>query len=138
MRPHLERRLLQLTVLVAGLVPVIAGIWGAAGGLHPMDGAADSHARYLSGLLLGIGLGFWACTPAIERRGAEVRLLALVVVVGGVMRLIGMLTTGAAGPAVALPLVMELGVTPLLALWRERVEHRLTAVGSGAHPEAEL
>ncbi len=125
MRPHLERRLLQLAVLIAGLVPVRAGAWGAAGGLHPPGAAADSHARYLSGLLLGIGLSFWACVPAIERRGAVVRVLAMIVVVGGLARLFGVLATGAAGPGVSLPLVMELGVTPLLALWRERVERRL-------------
>ena len=125
MRPHLECRLLQMTILIAGLVPVIAGVWGAAGGLHLLDSAQDSHARYLSGLLLGIGLAFWAFTPAIERRGAEIRLLATIVVIGGLMRLVGLLATGHAGTAVTLPLVMELGVTPLIAIWRERVERRL-------------
>lgn len=138
MRPHLERRLLQLAILVAGLVPVAAGVWGAAGGLHPAGIGAASQARYLSGLLLGIGLCFWACTPTIERRGAEVRVLASIVVTGGLMRLLGMLTADEPIPAVTLPLVMEIGVTPLLALWRERVEHRLTGRGLGAHPEAEL
>ncbi|HEX4098452.1 MAG TPA: DUF4345 domain-containing protein [Caulobacteraceae bacterium] len=128
MSPQVERRLLQLTILLAGFVPVLAGIWGAAGGLHAPGVAADSQTRYLSGLLLGIGLCFWGCLPRIERRGAEVRILALIVVVGGLARLVGALCTGAWGPAVALPLVMELGVTPLVALWRERIERRLRPV----------
>ncbi len=127
MSPQSERRLLQLTILLAGLVPVSAGIWGAAGGLHAPGAAADSQARYLSGLLLGIGLAFWACVPTIEWRGREVRLLALIVVVGGLARLFGALATGALAPAVLLPLVMEVGVTPLVALWRERVQRRLQA-----------
>ena len=128
MRPSFERRLLQLAILVAGLVPVAAGLWGVAGGLHPAGVGAASQARYLSGLLLGIGLGFWACIPTIERRGAEVRALAFVVMTGGLMRLFGMLAADEPGLGVILPLVMELGVTPLLALWRERVQRRLRAV----------
>jgi hypothetical protein len=125
MSPHTERRLLQLTILIAGLVPVIAGAWGAAGGLHAPGVGADSQTRYLSGLLLGIGLCFWGCVPRIERRGAEVRILALIVLAGGLARLFGLLATGSMQAAVLLPLVMELGVTPLVALWRERVQRRL-------------
>ena len=129
MQPNTERRLLQLIIIVAGFVPVLAGLWGAAGGLHAPGAAADSQSRYLSGLLLGIGVCFWGCVPAIERRGAVVRVLALVVVVGGLARLFGALSTGQAGTAVLLPLVMELGVTPLIALWLQRVERRFRTSG---------
>ena len=125
MPPRLERRLLQLVIVIAGFVPVLAGLWGASGALHPPGVGADSQGRYLSGLLLGIGLCFWACAPTIERRGAEIRMLALIVVAGGLARLFGLIATGEAKTAVLLPLVMELGVTPLVALWRERVERRL-------------
>ncbi len=124
MTPQLERRLLQVTIAIAGFVPVTAGLWGASGALHPQGVGADSLARYLSGLLLGIGLCFWACTPSIERRGREVRMLAAIVVAGGLARLFGLIVTGEVHPGVVLPLVMELGVTPLVALWRERVERR--------------
>jgi hypothetical protein len=117
----LERRLLQIAVALAGLVPVSAGALGAVDrlGLH-----AGSHGRYLSGLLLAIGLIFWWTIPAIERRGTVVRTLTAIVLLGGLARLAGVPATGAP-LSVALPLVMELGVTPLLALWRERVERRL-------------
>ena len=53
------------------------------------------------------------------------RLLAAVVVVGGLARLYGAVASGAHAPGVLLPLGMELGVTPLVALWRERVERRV-------------
>ena len=125
MRPTHELRLLQLVILIAAMVPVSAGFWGAMGGLHPPSVGADSEARYLSGILMGIGLCFWACIPTIERRGREVRVLVLIVVIGGLARLAGALFTGATGPSVLPPLVMELAVTPLVALWRERVERRL-------------
>lgn len=119
MSPALERRLLQVAVALAGIVPVTAGAWGALGGWKP-----DSHALYLSGLLLGIGLMFWASIPMIERRGAVVRALAAIVVIGGLARLVGVIEHGLTLGA-GLPLVMELAVTPMIALWRERIERRL-------------
>jgi len=47
---------------------------------------ADSHFRYLSGLLLGIGLGFWSTIPRIEANGDRFRLLSFIVVAGGLAR----------------------------------------------------
>lgn len=124
MSPAFERRLLQGAVALAGIVPVAAGGWGVMGGLSATGAADASHARYLSGLLLAIGLIFWWTIPSIERRGTVVRTLTAIVAVGGLARLAGVAQTGAS-PAVILPLVMELGVTPALALWRERVARRL-------------
>ena len=94
MSPALERRALQALIALAGVVPVSAGLWGALGHMGTVGGASASQARYLSGLLLGIGLVFWACIPTIERRGAAVRALALIVLVGGLARLLGALETG--------------------------------------------
>ncbi len=88
---------------------------------------STSNARYLSGLLLGIGLTFWIAIPTIERRGTIVRGLAAIVVVGGLARLAGAVLITGFPPSVALPLIMELGVTPLIAIWRERVERRLAS-----------
>lgn len=122
--PRAERRLLQGVILLAAVVPVIGGGWGALGHMATVGAASASEARYLSGLLLGIGLTFWWCVPTIERRGAIVRGLAAIIVVGGLARLIGVAGAGFT-PSVGLPLVMELLVTPLVALWRERVERRL-------------
>ncbi|HEX2818469.1 MAG TPA: DUF4345 family protein [Phenylobacterium sp.] len=124
MNAALERRLLQAVIAIAGFVPVGAGLWGALGRMGTIGSASASEARYLSGLLLGIGLVFWACIPTIERRGAVVRALAAIVAIGGLARVLGALQTGFPS-AVVLPLVMELGVTPAIALWRERVERRL-------------
>ena len=124
--PRTERRLLQGVILLAGIVPVFGGGWGALGHMATTGATSASEARYLSGLLLGIGLTFWWCVPTIERRGAIVRGLAAIVVVGGLARLAGVLSTGLT-PSISLPLVMELAVTPLVAIWRERVGRRLAA-----------
>ena len=91
---------------------------------------ALTHLSYLSGLLLGIGMAFWSLIPAIERQGRIFTLLTLIVVAGGVARLITALRLGAWGMSVDLPLLMELGVTPLLCLWQRRV-----ARASNSRPE---
>ena len=119
-----EKRLLQAVVAVAGLVPVLGGALGA---LRPelldLTGPphALTHAAYLSGLLLGLGLAFWSLIPAIEARGHAFGLLTLLVVVGGLARALTAARLGAWGLSVILPLVMELGVTPALWLWQRRV-----------------
>lgn len=125
-----ERRLLQITVAVAGVVPVGGGFLGLIGGLGgPGGGFADSHYRYLSGLLLGVGAAFWATIRDIERRGELFRVLTSIVVVGGLARLGAALATGAPWTA-WLAVLMELGVVPALALWRERIERMDEGQGS--------
>src|SRR5688572_33374482 len=125
----MERRALQLALLLAGAVPVWAGLSGVldGAGFLSLDGApaaADSHLRYLSGLLLAIGLLFWACVPAIERRALLVRSLTLVVVTGGLARAYGLTQTGWPGAGMAGALVMELAITPLICLWQARIARR--------------
>jgi hypothetical protein len=119
-----ERRALQGAILLAGCVPVFGGGAGALLGeqaFGPWAGAAeDSHVRYLSGLLLAIGLAYWACVPTIERRGEVVWVLTLLVFVGGLARLGALLAVGDPGP-MRWALVMELIVTPIIALWQARV-----------------
>jgi uncharacterized protein DUF4345 len=122
---NLERRLLQIAVAIAGLVPVGAGLDGVLRGADLLHVAAampeDSHVRYLSGLLLGIGLAFWLSIPRIESHGARFRLLAAIVVLGGCARLLALGDGGTPGPVMFFALAMELIVTPLLFLWQRRI-----------------
>ena len=126
----LERRLLQAAVAVAACVPVFGGLAGALMGAPMFEASAadatslDSHLRYLSGLLLGIGLTFWSLVPKIERAGAAFRLLTLLVVAGGLARLTGLVFTGRPSAVMLFALVMELVVTPLLCLWQARLVRR--------------
>ncbi len=120
-------RSLQVAVTLGSLVPIGAGAAGML--LGPgMVGAAivgstdlDSHFRYLSGLLLAIGLGYVSTIPRIETHGSRFRLLTGIVVLGGVGRLLSLLSIGPASPTMTAALVMELVVTPCLALWQYRV-----------------
>jgi len=120
--------LLRAAVLLACLVPILAGgagvLWGPEflGVPVPVPPDLDSHLRYLSGLLLAIGLGFVACIPRIEEKGARFRLLGAIVLVGGLGRALSLLEVGLPGLGHRLALGMELGVTPLLILWQWRIE----------------
>ena len=99
MTPGTERRALQIAVALLSLVPVAAGLAGVLHGAAMLDGSLgtpsrDSHMRYLSGLLLAIGVAWWSVIPAIERHGARVRLLTALVVCGGVARLLSLVVVG--------------------------------------------
>ena len=120
-----EKRLLQGAVVVFGFVPVLAGLAGVftGGGFlgQTLDISSDSHLRYLSGLLLGIGLCFWSTVPRIAAMTARFRLLTLIVVIGGLGRAYALAMTGAPSTGMMLALGMELVVTPGLCWWQGRV-----------------
>ena len=121
-----ERRLLQQTVGVLTLIPVSAGLFGVLFGPEGLLGdrvsvSADSHFRYLSGLLLGLGACFWSTIPDIEAKTGRFRLLTLLVVIGGLGRLLGLALTGIPSFFMLGGLVMELIVTPAICLWQTRI-----------------
>lgn len=121
----MERRLLQIVVALGCLVPIIGGGLGVLQGPAMVGiaaaASADSHFRYLSGLLVGIGLGFLSTVPGIETQSRRFRLLAAIVVIGGLGRALSLLVTGAPNGSMLFALGMELAVTPALALWQARV-----------------
>jgi Domain of unknown function (DUF4345) len=127
-QPVAGRLPLQIAVGVCALVPVGAGVAGVVLGASMAGGSggpgSDSHVRYLSGLLLGIGLAFWSLVPRIEMQGPAFRLLTALVVLGGLSRLAGVMFVGVPPPAMLFGLAMELVVTPLLCLWQARLEAR--------------
>jgi hypothetical protein len=124
------RLALQVAVAVAGLVPVGAGLAGVllgpdmAGMTAGADLPLDSHFRYLSGLLLGVGLVFWSLIPGIERHGTVFRALTFAVFVGGLGRAVAASVHGLPSGPMLFGLAMELGVTPLLCLWQAAIAER--------------
>jgi hypothetical protein len=131
MRVEIERRLLQVATGLACLVPLSMGslsvLKSAAilrGVTPPLPIDLDSHYRYLSGLLLGIGLVFLASIPRIESRTIVFRTLGFVILVGGLGRLLSLIQEGVPGRGHQFGLVMELVVVPLIVLWQARVARR--------------
>jgi hypothetical protein len=121
----LEKRALQVAVALGCLVPIgggARGIWlgpQMAGAAGPAD--LDSHFRYLSGLLLGIGLAYLTAIPRIEQYSLRFRILTAIVVVGGLGRLASLVAMGTPSLIMTAALAMELIVTPALALWQHRI-----------------
>jgi hypothetical protein len=131
MSPALERRLLQVSVAMAcsvslamGALSVIRSADVLSGMDPPFPTDFDSHYRYLSGLLLGIGLAFLLSVRRIERKQTIFRTLGAIVFVGGLARLWSLIDAGMPGPGHQFGLVMELVVTPLIVLWQARVARR--------------
>jgi hypothetical protein len=122
-----ERRALQIAVALGSLVPISAGAAGILLGPRLVDAAAsglidlDSHFRYLSGLLLAIGIGYVSTIPRIETHGRRFWLLTGIVVVGGLGRLMSLWAIGVPSVPMVAALGMELVITPGLAVWRWRV-----------------
>lgn len=129
-RAAAERRLFQIIVLMASTVSIAAGEAGVFIGPFMLHGVAsaspdlESHFRYLSGLLLGIGFAFVACVSDLDRRAELYRALSLIVVLGGLGRLLGAIESGGPTGANRFAFVMELVVVPLLLIWFSRIERR--------------
>lgn len=121
-----EKRVLQVAVAIACLVPLLTGgesilrgaAWMAKG---PVSVDLDSHFRYVSGIFFALGVAFTTCVPGIERKGARFRLLGAMVVCGGCARLWSLIAVGAPSQGHLFGLAMELGVVPVLMGWQWRV-----------------
>ena len=130
MTPVAEKRLLQAAMCVILLLPataVVPSLIGGPGFLgHPpvIPADLDSHFRYISGIFLGVLIGIASCIPAIERQGARLRLLGGIVVIGGLCRLLSLVTVGVPSLGHQLGLAVELGVVPLVMLWQARLSGR--------------
>lgn len=127
MTPSMNKRLLQIAVAALALVPVGIGALGVLAGpgflrggdMPPAD--MDSHFRYLSGIFLALGLMFYACIPAIERKTSLFRMAAALVIVGGCGRLLSLLMVGPPSSGHLIGLGLELVIVPLLTLWQSGV-----------------
>lgn len=125
-----ERRALQAAVGLAAAAPVFIGLWGVLAGFGAPGAFADSQFRFLSGMLLGVGLMFWATIPRIETHRWPFRMLCALVVFGGMAR-VGTALASGLNLATEAALTLELIVTPALFLWRERLDAR-ASVDAGA------
>ena len=124
MKRAVERRLLQGVIAATCTVSLSASVtsilngpgWLMQDGYVATD--LDSHFRYLSGLLLAIAIGFLSCIPGIERKGPRLRLLAAIVVLGGLSRAysIGMVGVPSFGHLGGL--TIELVIVPLITGWQ--------------------
>jgi hypothetical protein len=126
-RLRVETRAMQAAIAVLALLPVGAGVAGIVlgpsflGVEEPWPVDLDSHLRFLSGVFLVVGLGWWSCVPGLPHKGRRLRLLALMTFAGGLARLASLGISGVPGAGHIVGLAMELVVVPLLVLWHGRL-----------------
>ncbi|GAA4769533.1 hypothetical protein GCM10023219_14830 [Stakelama sediminis] len=125
-----ERRLLQLIIALAALVPLTAAtvsIFKGPDWLGYPGGVAvdlDSQFRYLSGIFLAIGIGFLSCIPRIQAEGPRFRLLGTIIIAGGLARLWSLIEVGAPSTGHLVGLVLELVLMPTLMIWQAALASR--------------
>lgn len=130
MSAALEKRLLQAVMAVTLLLPLSAAIMGVLRGpgwlghVPVVTTDLDSHFRYVSGLFLMMLLLFASCIPDVERKTARIRLLGLMVVTGGLFRLLSLILVGVPSTGHLVGLGIELVELPLLLLWQSRLARR--------------
>ena len=115
--------MLALVPLGAGLAGVIRGP-AFLGVLAPWPSDLDSHVRFLSGVFLAVALAWYSCIPQIEHKTERFRLLAGLVIAGGVARLASLIISGAPSTGHLAGLGLELLIVPLLVLWQARVARK--------------
>jgi hypothetical protein len=130
--PATEKRMLQGVMAVTLLLPLSAALAGVIRGPvflgHPrvVPTDLDSHFRYVSGLFLGMLLLFASCIPGVERRGGRMRMLAMMVMLGGAFRLWSLVAVGMPSLGHRIGLGIELVEMPLLLWWQARIARRFT------------
>ena len=115
--------MLALVPLGAGLAGVIRGP-AFLGVTAPWPSDLDSHVRFLSGVFLAVALAWYSCIPQIEHKTERFRLLAGLVIAGGVARLASLIISGAPSTGHLAGLGLELLIVPLLVLWQARVARK--------------
>lgn len=84
--------------------------------------ALDSTVRVACGMLLGVSIAlFWRVIPRVETELTLFRALGAIGILGGVGRLISMVTAGMPPPSLVAFTVLELVLIPALIYWQTRV-----------------
>lgn len=131
----ISRRIMQLLLGLIGVLAIYTAYLGFAyGAVNWYYGFADgqeyskgllmldSNIRFYSGLWLGIGIILLWLIPRVEREKSLLQVIAIFFFLGGMGRLISILTCGIPSPIYFIYVLLELSF-PLLALWQKRMFH---------------
>jgi Domain of unknown function (DUF4345) len=125
----MNKRPLQYTLAVLGLIPVITGVIHMMGVTDPLyvaagiprDALLDSNLRFFGGLWLGLGLTLLWLVPRIETETVIYRILWGMIFIGGIGRLLSMLFIGLPPLPFIGFTVLEIIGAPLFILWQSRI-----------------
>ena len=132
----MNRKPLQITTAVLSLIPLVTGMISMLG-IHdplyasvglPASTLLDSNLRFFGGLWAGLGVAMLWLVPSIERQGVLYRTIWGAIFLGGVGRLLSIMSVGAPPVPFIGFTVLEIAGAPLFVYWHHRV-----AAGASAH-----
>jgi len=130
----MERRLLQIAIFIAGLVPILMGFAGVAWGVQFIslddNAAVDGAVRFLSGVLLAVGVQYWISIPHIEKHGTQFSVLTFILVFGALARLSALFFSGVPGLGTFFITLVALVYVPLLWIWQRRLARNHKVYGT--------
>jgi Domain of unknown function (DUF4345) len=126
------KRALQYTGSILGLIPVITGIIGLMGVNDPLYVAIgipksillDSNLRFFSGVWLGLGLTLLWLIPRIDKEATIFRIVWGMIFLGGIGRLLSMLTLGAPPLPFMAFTALEIIGAPLFIYWQHKIQNK--------------
>lgn len=125
----MNKRPLQITTAVLGLIPLATGMISMLGIDDPLYASAglprspvlDSNMRFFGGLWAGLGIATLWLVPSIERRGVLFRTIWGAIFLGGIgQAAVDHVRGRAPGPFVGFT-VLEIVGAPLFIYWQHRV-----------------
>lgn len=129
----ISKRIMQLLLGLIGILAIYTAYLGFAyGAVNWYYGFADgqeyskgflmldSNIRFYSGLWLGVGIVLFWLIPRIEREKTILQVIAIFFFLGGIGRLISMLTCGIPSAIYFIYILLEFSF-PLLTLWQKRL-----------------
>ncbi len=129
----MEKRILQIIIAIVGVVPILTGLMGILPpgvsdkfyGISLNDTIQgniilDSNYRYYSGLWFGLGVIMFWIVPSIEKQKTALRIISTMIFIGGIGRVMSMITFGIPPALFILFTVLEL-LFPLLILLQNRI-----------------
>lgn len=131
----MNRRLLQITCALLGLIPVVTGIMAMLGLDNPFYASAglpqsallDSNLRFFGGLWLGLGLAMLWLIPSIERQTVLYRAIWGAILIGGLGRLCSLAVVGRPPVLFLVFMTLELSGPPFFLWWQHRVAREAAA-----------
>lgn len=132
-KKNISKRIMQVILGLTSILSIYTAYLGIAyGAVNWYYGFADSqeysksllmldsNIRFYSGLWLGIGIVLLWIIPRIEHEKTLLRVIAIFFFLGGIGRLISILTCGIPSSIYFIYVLLELSF-PLLTLWQKRI-----------------
>lgn len=126
------RRILQVILTIIGLILIITGFLGVIYGITDdfygisinshIQGhiILDSNLRFYGGLSIGLGIIIFWIIPSIEKQQTIFRLISLMILIGGIGRVISMIMVGNPSTPFIIFTLLEL-LFPLLIFWQNKI-----------------